>query len=441
MDFLEFFSLHEDPFRLIPDPFYFYPSCEHKEILESIRYVIEHKEGFFLVTGEPGTGKTTIMKTFLNSWKDKAKIAMILTPRLSPEEFLLAVMEDLGVRIRSTNKHNIIRTFRDFLIENALSGKRVIIIVDEAQNLPQETLEELRLLSNMETEKEKLLQIVLIGQVELQRMLASDSLKQLNQRITVRTILRPLTRDETINYINYRLVKGRMGLALFEKSAMEMVYKFSKGVPRLINLICSRTMMAAFLDGSMKISKAHVRQAISHVYDTESPQTSMTLHPKFRYALLAAILLFVSAALAVIVFFPFNAGNGSQNVAPGKMETGVELAKGMEAERVVGGYNPDLNKGEGQIVRAAPEEILTVNVGDFPARRKKTVAVNVKIANIRKLPTLNARITGQALKDTLLEIIGEIKDEDGRKWYKVKTDDSSADGWIVGRLTRTANKI
>ncbi len=270
MDYLEFFNLKEDPFRLTPDPSYFYPSESHNEVLYSLTYMIEQKEGFFLTVGEPGTGKTTLLNTFLNTkgWKDKAGIALVLTPRLSPEEFLLTVLEDLNVQIKNTNKNEIIRAFRDFLIENSMLGRRIIIIVDEAQNLPDETLEEMRLLSNLETEKEKLLQIVLIGQPELRKRLLSEKLRQLNQRITLRTILNPLTLNETSDYINYRLIKGGKGSAIFKENAKKLIHKSSNGIPRLINLISSRAMMAAYLDTSKDIKKRHVLYAIKHLEDS-----------------------------------------------------------------------------------------------------------------------------------------------------------------------------
>jgi general secretion pathway protein A len=267
MDFLEFFELNEDPFRLTPDPSYFYPAEGHHEVLSSLNYVVEQKEGFFLATGEPGTGKTTVLKVFIGAWKDRALIALIMTPRLSPQEFLFAVMEDLNVGVHHTNKNDIIRTFRDFLIENAKRDKRVVIIVDEAQELPYETLEELRLLSNLETEKEKLLQIVLIGQSPLRSMLVSDRLNQLNQRIPVRCVLKPLTLGETSNYMNYRLIKGGKGVASFDKGAKKNVYALSKGIPRLINLMSSRSMMAAYLEGNKTVSKKHVQYIIRQVLD------------------------------------------------------------------------------------------------------------------------------------------------------------------------------
>src|SRR5208283_4537850 len=206
---------------------------------------------------EPGTGKTTILKVFINNWKDRAEIALIMTPRLSPEEFLLALIEDLKITPNTTNKNEVIKSFRNFLIDHASAGGRVIIIVDEAQNLPDETLEELRLLSNLETEKEKLLQIILIGQPELRNRLLSSGMRQLNQRIAVRGVLKPLCLNETSDYVNYRLIKAGKGSVLFEEKARRLLYKTSKGIPRLINLIASRAMMAAYLDVSRNVRKRH----------------------------------------------------------------------------------------------------------------------------------------------------------------------------------------
>jgi general secretion pathway protein A len=302
MDYLEFFDLKEDPFRLTPDPLYFYPSESHNESLSSLNYMVEQKEGFFLCTGEPGTGKTTLLNRFLNSerWKDRAGIALVLTPRLSPEEFLLTVLEDLNVQIKSTNKNEIIKAFRDFLIENSMLGRRVIIIVDEAQNLPDETLEELRLLSNLETEKEKLLQIVLIGQPELRNKLLSNNMRQLNQRITVRTTLKPLIIDETSDYINYRLAKAGKGSVIFEERTKKHIYKLSKGTPRLINLISSRAMMAAYLDGSRNIKKRHVVHAVKHLSDNNIKTKHLAVI--LRQAVLV-FLLFFALILAIASYY------------------------------------------------------------------------------------------------------------------------------------------
>ena len=175
MDYLTFFQLDDDPFRLTPDPEYFYPSQEHNEILNSLNYAIEQKEGFSLVVGQPGTGKTTILRILIDHWKDRAEIALVMTPRLLPEEFLQAVLEDLNIKLGKKSKNEMLKAFRDVLIEHSATGKRIIIIVDEAQNVPDETIEELRLLSNLETEKEKLLQIILMGQPELKKKLRGSA--------------------------------------------------------------------------------------------------------------------------------------------------------------------------------------------------------------------------------------------------------------------------
>ena len=259
MDYLEFFGLKEDPFKITPDLTYFYPSKEHNEILTALNYAVTQKEGFFLATGEPGTGKTTILKVFIDEWQDKAEIALVLTPRLTPEEFIIAVLEDLKVPVKDKNKNEMLKTFRDFLLSSASRGKEVIIIVDEAQNLSDETLEELRLLSNLETEREKLLQIVLVGQTELKERLSADNMKQLSQRVTVKTALRPLTRDEAFDYINYRSMKAGKGLPAFDEDAKNLIFKYSKGIPRLINVVSSRSLMAAYVDGSTDIKKHHVQ--------------------------------------------------------------------------------------------------------------------------------------------------------------------------------------
>lgn len=257
-EYLSFFNLNDDPFHLTPDTAYFYNSPEHTTAVLSLEYSVTHKEGFCLLTGEPGTGKTTILRLFTEKWKERAEIALVMTPRLLPDEFFQAVLDDFKIPL-SDSKNEMLKAFRSFLLANAAHDRRVAIIVDEAQELPESTLEELRLLSNMETEKEKLLQIILIGQPELRSKLLHDSLRQLNQRISVRVQLDPLTAAETSDYINTRLIRGGNSSLLYEQKAKDLIFAMSGGVPRTINLLASRGLMSAFLDESKIVLEKHIQ--------------------------------------------------------------------------------------------------------------------------------------------------------------------------------------
>lgn len=269
MDFLNFFGLKEDPFKLTPDPAYFYPSAGHNEGLLLMNYSTDQKEGFVLVTGDPGTGKTTLLRVFLEKWKSKAETAIILTPRLSPEEFLISIAEDLKIDTGNKNKNEIIKALRDFMTGKSRQGKRVIIIVDEAQNLPDDTMEELRLLSNLETDKDKLLQIILLGQPELERKMMTDRLRQLNQRITTRIHLQHFTAEETSDYINYRIIKaGKENLKISKKSG-KLTYRLTNGIPRLINMLMSRALMASYLEESSTVLPRHIHHAVKSLNHTD----------------------------------------------------------------------------------------------------------------------------------------------------------------------------
>jgi type II secretory pathway predicted ATPase ExeA len=258
-NYLDTYGLREDPFRITPDPEYYYPSQEHILALNLLNYTMEQREGFCLLTGKPGMGKTTLLKIFMERWKERAEMALIMTPRLSPEEFIQALLDDFNIKYAKMGKNSMLKAFREFLLGHSAKGKRVAIIVDEAQNLPVETLEELRLLSNLETDKEKLLQIILVGQPELLDKIESSQLKQLSQRITIRSHLKPFKEAETCDYLNARLIKAGSGVSIVDAGARSAIHRGSGGIPRMINVIASRAIMAAYLKGSPVVQELHVR--------------------------------------------------------------------------------------------------------------------------------------------------------------------------------------
>ncbi len=260
----EFFGFKENPFKITPDPEYFYLSSEHLDALESIIYGIVNGEGFLLLVGGIGTGKTTLSRVLLKKLGDKVVSSLVLNPFLNDREFLETVLWDFGlIPEAGASKKELIDQLNEFLLKDvAPSGKRALLIIDEAQNLGLDVLEQIRILSNLETDKDKLLQILLMGQEELYFKLQLPELRQLNQRISVRFYLKPLKKREVKEYINYRIEKAEPEVEIkFKNSAIRKIYKISRGIPRVINMLADRSLLAAFIEGKNVITKRMVERA------------------------------------------------------------------------------------------------------------------------------------------------------------------------------------
>ena len=257
------FALRELPFGLTPDTAFAFACTPHQEALNTLLVAAANGEGFMKVTGEVGTGKTLLCRRFLSQLDDENVTAYIPNPLLDPHGLLLALAEELRVDFdRDDDPHRLLKSLNQVLLAHARAGKRVVVCLDEAQAMPLETLESLRLLSNLETEKRKLFQVVLFGQPELDVKLAHESVRQLQQRITFQYHLSALSRRELEYYISHRLrIAGYMGDRLFNTTALDALYTASRGVPRLINVVAHKSMLAAYGEGRHYISAAHVRQA------------------------------------------------------------------------------------------------------------------------------------------------------------------------------------
>lgn len=246
----KFYNLKEKPFNNNPDPKYFYPSPIHSEALDRLHYAILERKGFVVVTGEIGSGKTTVCRALLRKLDiEENEICMITNTHLNAKELLVAILEDLNVPYKSGTKVRLLSQLNDYLLTKMEKNVNVILIIDEAQNLTPSVLEEVRMLSNLETDTDKLIQIVLIGQPQLREKLKLKELEQFKQRIAVHYHLYPLTLEETFGYVKYRLSKASNNgvLDIFTSEAIEAMYGFTKGIPRLINYACDNALLTGFV--------------------------------------------------------------------------------------------------------------------------------------------------------------------------------------------------
>jgi general secretion pathway protein A len=336
----QYYRLSEKPFSLTPDPRYLFLSKHHQGALDHMLYGINQREGFMTITGDVGTGKTTLCRCLLERLDSNIHVALILNPMLSDMDLLRTCVHDLGVRpaavaygdsvpldtiyekgflepdflplptpadvpdmrwVNQASKKELIDALNSFLLAQHAGGGSTVLIIDEAQNLTFEVMEQLRILSNLETEKEKLLQIIFVGQRELNDKLDSPELKQLNQRISIRYEITPLSKQESIQYINHRiLVAGAGSRVSFSQPAFKEIYKYSLGYPRLINLVCDRALLSGYNDQVDMIDKAQVNQGIKSLRGDEEKDHAHDYFVRFRLPVIASVLFFV-AGLALFL--------------------------------------------------------------------------------------------------------------------------------------------
>ncbi|MFT5452184.1 MAG: general secretion pathway protein A [Enterobacterales bacterium] len=280
----KYFGLTDKPFSIAPDPRYLFMSEQHREALAHLVYGVGDGGGFVLLTGEVGTGKTTVCRCLLEQLPEHTRLAFILNPKLSTTELLATVCDELHIEYPNDANLKLLNdALNEFLLTSHAQGLKIVLMIDEAQNLSTETLEQIRLLTNLETNKEKLLQIILIGQPELKDLLAKHELRQLAQRITARFHLRPLTLDECEAYILHRLeVSGFNDSLLFDAKAIKELYKRTGGVPRLINVLCDRSMLGAYARNLKQVSQAMIKQAASEVMGGEVHEVQAdTIKPSY----------------------------------------------------------------------------------------------------------------------------------------------------------------
>ncbi len=354
-----YFDFREPPFSLAPDPAFLYMSRRHQEGLAHLLYGI-NSGGFVVLTGEVGTGKTTLCHCLLQQLPDDVDIALILNPKLNSLELLANICDELGITYHK--KDAGLKDFTDllnkYLLDAHARGRHTVLMIDEAQNLSLDVLEQIRLLTNLETSKTKLLQIVLVGQPELKKMLNQRELRQLNQRITARYHLEPLNLDETLSYIQHRLAISGGDARIFDKSAIRRIYRLSHGIPRLINLLCDRALLGAYAKGVRSVTAKMVNQAAKEVLDSERNR------PAHTYILFFVLLVVTGGLLAFNIFTGFYKSNN----AP--------LAKADPSDAVM--ENPLVNEVDlpGMGTLLAPENLYSPSLSSDPEEASESTPGN-----------------------------------------------------------------
>ena len=266
--YLDFYQLKEAPFNVTPDPRFLFYSTRHREAFDSLRFGIDQRKGFIALTGEVGSGKTTLIRAVLASLPENVHAALVLNPLVTATQLLRSILRDLGLDDRSRDRLHLVGQLNEHLLRQAAAGRNVVVFLDEAQDFAPDVLEQLRLLSNLETDQHKLMQLVLVGQPELKARLREPELRQLRQRILVRCELRALTTEEVGQYLAFRLqVAGAPNPWLFDETAARLVHRHAAGIPRVINAIADHALLAGYVARAPRITRAEVERAVEDLGD------------------------------------------------------------------------------------------------------------------------------------------------------------------------------
>ena len=312
--YTEYFGLRDRPFSIAPDPEYLYMSTRHREALAHLIYGLQTDGGFVLLTGEVGTGKTTVCRCLLEQVPDDAEIAFVLNPKVSATELLETICDELGISCpeRTTSIKIFVDAINHFLLATHAKGRKTVLIIDEAQNLSIDVLEQIRLLTNLETNKKKLLQVIMIGHPELRDMLKRQDLRQLEQRVTARYHLQPLNYPEALAYISHRLQVAGVERPLFSRRALRMLFRLSGGVPRLINLLCDRALLGAYVTNQNSVTPKLVRTTAKEIFGTEPEKGFFAPIPARLLIIGAGVVLIAAGLITFSIGVPF----GTDTKAP-----------------------------------------------------------------------------------------------------------------------------
>jgi general secretion pathway protein A len=423
--YLDFYNLHEPPFSITPDPEFLYLSSVHKSVIEKILYGIEARMGFLLLIGEVGTGKSTLCRAILDKLDKKAETVYIINPSLSGTDLLLTILDDLGIDYPTNiSKKYLLDHLNRFLL-TVPEDKAVVIIIDDAQTMTMDGLENLRLLSNLETDKKKLLQLVLVGQQELLHLLSCPEMRQLKQRVSICCQLERITDMEMQGYISHRLfVAGDKGQINFSSGAIRKIYKASRGIPRLINIICDYTLTAGYISNSYTIKSAHAERAINEIRNASSIVESRrpgvlsgSLNKRVWIELSILVLTILLAAFINIKEFI------NTDVISSNKETGVSLhpiSGPLGSERLSASENVNdlstINKESPVILTTNfnPTEGLTPDITELP------YPYIIQLASLKSL-TGAMKETNDLREKGIDAHWNSVYMLDGGLWYRVYT--------------------